>query len=103
MIAVASLVAIAASMRSCFESDQARAQRLQYKKGKHLKKLAQTIAHYRYKMQRLYSTGKVIVSHQDLAEKLGMPPDVVVSALDLLLKEQKAQRAPLAGYWKLNV
>lgn len=103
MIAVASLLSIAATLRSCFESEEARAQRLQHKKEKHLKKLAQTISNYGSKVHRLYPTGDVIVSHGDLAERLGKPGDAVISALDLLLKEQKVQRAPLAGYWKLNV
>jgi hypothetical protein len=29
--------------------------------------------------------------------------DLVVTALNLLLNEQKVQRAPLSEYWKLNV
>jgi hypothetical protein len=38
-----------------------------------------------------------------------MPPQAVtsvqnvVTALNLLLNEQKVQRPPLTGYWKLNV
>jgi hypothetical protein len=103
IITVASLVAIAASLRSCFESEETRVQRLQHKKEKHLKKLAQTISNYGSKMRRLYPTGDVIISHEDLAEQLGKSPDAVFTALDLLLKEQKVQRAPLPGYWKLNV
>jgi hypothetical protein len=45
----------------------------------------------------------VIVSEQDLAEQLRKRPDAIATALDLLLREQKVQRAPLSGYWKLNV
>jgi DNA-binding GntR family transcriptional regulator len=44
----------------------------------------------------------VIVSERDLAEELGKRPDAVVTALNLLLNEQKVQRATLNGYWKLN-
>jgi hypothetical protein len=38
-----------------------------------------------------------------LAEEFRKRPDVVITALNLLLSEQKVQRAPLRGYWKLNV
>jgi hypothetical protein len=37
-----------------------------------------------------------------LAEQLRKRPEVVVTALNLLLNEQKVQRAPLNGYWRLN-
>jgi len=30
-------------------------------------------------------------------------PEVVATALTLLLGEQKAQKTPMKGYWKLNV
>ncbi len=103
VIVIASLLAFAASLRSCFESEQARAMRLQRKKDSQLKKLAQTISKYGSKMHQLYPTGDVIVSQRDLAEQLGKPPHAVVTALYVLLKEQKVQRASLAGYWKLNV
>jgi hypothetical protein len=45
----------------------------------------------------------VVVSECDLAEQLRKGPDSVAIALDLLLGEQKVQRASLSGYWKLNV
>jgi hypothetical protein len=38
-----------------------------------------------------------------LAEQLRKRSDSVAAALNLLLGEQKVQRAPLSGYWKLNV
>ena len=47
-------------------------------------------------------TGDVVVSDHDLAEQLRKRTDMVVTALNLLLNEQKVQRAPLRGYWKLN-
>ena len=50
-----------------------------------------------------YPTGDVIVSERDLAEQLRKRPDAVITALNLLLNEQKVQKAPLRGYWKLNV
>jgi hypothetical protein len=38
-----------------------------------------------------------------LAQEFRKRPDVVITALKLLLNEQKVQRAPLRGYWKLNL
>ena len=52
---------------------------------------------------RRYPTGDVIISERDLAEQFRKRPDVVTTALNLLLSEQKVQRAPLRGYWKLNL
>jgi hypothetical protein len=46
---------------------------------------------------------RVVVSERDLAEQFRKRPDAVATALNLLLGEQKVQRAPLNGYWKLNV
>jgi hypothetical protein len=45
----------------------------------------------------------VIVSVPDLAQQLRKRPDAVVTALSMLLAEQKVQRAPITGYWKLKV
>ncbi len=35
-------------------------------------------------------------------ELLRKRPDAVVTALNLLLNQQKVQKAPLTGYWRLN-
>jgi len=45
----------------------------------------------------------VVVGEKDLAEQLRKRPDIISTALTLLLGEQKVQKAPLSGYWKLNV
>jgi len=45
----------------------------------------------------------VVVSERDLAEQLRKRPEEVVTALNLLLNQGQVQRAPLGGYWKLNV
>jgi hypothetical protein len=42
------------------------------------------------------------VNERDLAEQLRKRPDAVLTALNLLLNEQKVQQDPLSGYWKLN-
>ena len=44
-----------------------------------------------------------MVSECDLAEQLRKRTDVVVTALNLLLSEQKVHRAPLSGYWHVKV
>lgn len=68
-----------------------------------LRTLADRISAYGREVHRRYPTGDVVVSVPDLAEQLGKRPEAVASALNLLFGEQKAQRTPLKGYWKLNV
>jgi len=46
-------------------------------------------------------TRQAVVSEADLALQLGKPAELVVTALDILLGEQRAQKATLNGYWKL--
>jgi DNA-binding GntR family transcriptional regulator len=85
------------------ESDGVRAKRAERIKKKELQSLAERISSYAHTVHQRYPTGDVIVSERDLAEQLRKRPDAVVTALNLLLREQKVQRAPLRGYWKLNV
>ena len=61
------------------------------------------ISTYGRKVHQRYPTGDVVVSEHDLAEQLRKHPDIVATALNLLLGEQRVQKAPLSGYWKLNV
>jgi hypothetical protein len=70
---------------------------------KELRTLANRISTYGRKVHRHYPTGEVVVSEGDLAEELRKHPDAVATALTLLLGERRVQRAPLNGYWKLNV
>jgi hypothetical protein len=100
---VAGVVGIAATCRWCLETDEARGQRAQRRNKKELRALADKISTYGRSVHQRYPTGDVVVSECDLAEQLRKRPDSVATALDLLLGEQKAQRAPLSGYWKLNV
>ena len=102
MIACAT-VGIAFTTRRCLETDEARAQRGERNRKKELRTLADTIARYGRKVHQRYPTGDVVVSERDLAEQLRKRPDIVATALNLLLGEQKVQKAPLNGYWKLNV
>ena len=60
--------------------------------------LADRISAYGRNVHQRYPTGDVVVCERDLAEQLRKRPDSVATALDLLLGEQKVQRAPLSGY-----
>jgi hypothetical protein len=55
------------------------------------------------KVHRRFPTGDVVVAERDLAEQLRKHPDLVATALNVLLGERKVQRVPLSGYWKLNL
>ena len=80
-----------------------RAKRAERNKKKELLSLAGKISSYGRTVHQRYPTGDVTVSERDLAEQLRKRPDAIVTALNVLLNEQKVQRAPLSGYWKLNV
>ena len=94
---------IAAICLRAFESDVEQAKREERNKTKELRSLAERISSYGHTTHKRYPTGDVIVSERDLAEQLRKRPDAVITALNLLLNEQKVQKAPLRGYWKLNV
>ena len=85
-----------------FESDEAKTKRLELKRQTDLRALTRRIATYARSVHQQFPTGDVVVSERDLAEQSRKRPEVVVTALNLLLNEQKVQRAPLNGYWKLN-
>jgi hypothetical protein len=100
---IISVLGIAALFMRVLQNDSARAKRAERNKKKELRSLAQRISSYGEGVHQRYPTGDVIVSERDLAEQLRKRPDTVVTALNLLLTEQKVQRTPLNGYWKLNV
>lgn len=102
-VAVAGAVGIAVMCSRCLETNKARAERAQRTKEKEIRALADRIASYGRKVHRCYPTGDVVVGENDLAAELRKRPDIVGTALNLLLGEQKVQKAPLRGYWKLNV
>lgn len=70
---------------------------------KDLHTLAEKISRYARDMQEKYPSGSVVVSEDDLAGALHRAPEKIARALGLLQNQQKVERAPLAGYWKLNV
>ena len=94
---------IAAICIRAFETEEARVRRAERNKKKELRSLAERISSYGQGVHQRYPSGDVIVSERDLAEQLRKRPDAVITALNLLLNEQKVQKAPLRGYWKLNV
>jgi hypothetical protein len=100
---IAGVVGIAATCRRCLETDEARARSAERNRKKELRRLADKISAYGRNVHQRYPTGDVVVSELDLAKQLRKRPDVVATALHILLGEQKVQKAPLNGYWKLNV
>jgi hypothetical protein len=54
-------------------------------------------------MHKRFPTGDVVVGERDLAEQLRKRPELVATALNVLLSERRVQKAPLDGYWKLNL
>lgn len=100
---IISALGIAAMCLRVLESDGVRAKRAERNKKKELRSLAERISSYGQGIHQRYPSGDVIVSERDLAEELRKRPDAVITALNLLLSERKVQRAPLSGYWKLNV
>ena len=102
-VAVASTVGIVIMCKRCLETDKGRAERAQRTQQKEIRALADRIASYGRKIHHRYPTGDVVVGENDLAAQLRKRPDMVGTALNLLLGEQKVEKAPLSGYWKLNV
>ena len=100
---IISVLGIAAICLRVLESEENRAKRAERIKQKELRSLAEKISSYGHTIHQRYPTGDVIVSERDLAEQLRKRPDVVATALNMLLGEHKVQRATLRGYWKLNV
>jgi hypothetical protein len=100
---IVSALGFAAICIRVLETDAIRAKRSERKQKKELRSLAERISSYGHTTHQRYPTGDVIVSERDLAEQLRKRPDAVITALNLLLHEQKVQKAPLRGYWKLNV
>jgi hypothetical protein len=101
-VLIASAVGIAVTCRWCLETDKARDQRVERNRKKELRALADRISMYGRKVHQRYPTGDVVVSERDLAEQLRKRPDAIATALNILLGEQKVQKAPLSGYWKLQ-
>jgi uncharacterized membrane-anchored protein YhcB (DUF1043 family) len=85
------------------ETVKNRALRDEQKRKKELSRLANQIYRYARHVHQHYPTGDVVVSEADLAKQLRKPPDIVATALNVLLGQKRAQRASLEGFWKLKV
>src|SRR5437763_6581977 len=101
-LAVSSAVGIAAVSLRLTESEAAREKRIEESRKKELRAIASRISHYAKSVRERFPDGAVVVSEEDLAAQLRKRPDYIVSALKALLNEQKVERAPLTGYWRLN-
>ena len=103
LVAVApSAVGVAAVALRLSESEAAREKRIQQTKKKELRAIAKRISHYAKSVRARFPDGAVVVSEDDLAAQLRKRPDYIVSALNALLKEEKVERMPLTGYWRLH-
>jgi uncharacterized protein YlxW (UPF0749 family) len=103
LIAAASVIGVAAASVRAFESEESKRRRAELKKQKELRTLTQRISTYAQTVHQQFPSGDVVVSERDLADQLRKRPEAVVTALNLLLNQQKVQRARLNGYWKLNI
>ncbi len=95
-------VGLAAICRRLVETEKSRTKRAARQKEKELRALTERISVYARDVHQRFPTGDVVVSERDLAVQLRKRPEAVVTALNFLLNEQKVQRVPLSGYWKLN-
>jgi hypothetical protein len=102
IVLISCALGLAAICSRALQTEETRAKRTERNKKKELRSLAERISGYGRSVHQRYPTGDVVVSERDLAEQLRKRPDAVVTALNLLLNEQKVQKAPLNGYWKLN-
>ena len=101
IVLISCALGLAAICSRALQTEETRTKRTERNKKKELRSLAERISGYGRSVHQRYPTGDVVVSERDLAEQLRKRPDAVVTALNLLLYEQKVQKAPLNGYWKL--
>jgi len=102
IVLISCAVGLVAICTRALQTEESRTRRTEQKKKKELRSVAEKISVYGHSVHQRYPTGDVVVSERDLAEQLRKRPEVVVTALNLLLNQQRVQRAPLSGYWKLN-
>ena len=102
IVLISCTVGVAAVGARILQTEESRAMCTERNKKKELRSLAERISRYAETIHQRYPTGDVVVGERDLAEQLRKRPDAVVTALNLLLNEQKVQKALMNGYWKLN-
>ena len=99
---IASGLAVACIYKISTETEEQRAEKAKQKRENELSKVAKQISNYARDLHKRYPTGEIVISDDDLCKQLHKPHELVASALTMLLEQNQAQRAPLAGYWKLN-
>jgi len=99
----AGAVGIAAVSARLLRRHERRGQRGERRRERELRLLADRISAYGRGVHGRYPSGEVVVSEIDLAVRFRRPPEAIATALNILLGEQKVQRAPMNGYWKLTV
>ncbi len=97
---VACAIGAVTALRWNYDKDPERKARMQ---EKDLHTHAEKISSYALAVEEKYPTGSVVVSEEDLAGAMHRPPERIAQALGLLHTQHKVERAPLPGYWKLNV
>jgi hypothetical protein len=100
---IASGLAVVCFYKLSTETEEQRAQKAKQKRDTELSRVAKQISNYAHNLHTRYPNGEVVISDIDLAERLRKPQEIITSALALLSDQKQVQRAPLAGYWKLNV
>ena len=85
------------------ETEEGRAQKAEQKQQTELNRVASQISNYAQRVHTRYPDGDVVISDLDLAHQLRKPQEMVAKALAMLSEQKQVQRAPVAGYWKLNV
>jgi hypothetical protein len=96
------VVGIAAVSLRLSETEGAREKRIREARKKELRAIANRISQYAKSLRKRFPDGAVVVSEEDLAAHLHKRPEYIVCALQALLNEQKVERTPLTGYWRLN-
>lgn len=94
MIACGFGIAVVACARR-LEIEEARSERARREKETEFRAVADKILLHARKAYHRFPTGDVVVCERDLAEELRKRPDLVATALNILLGERKVQRAPL--------
>jgi hypothetical protein len=78
-----------------FESEQDKAKRAELRTQRELRALADKVSAYGRAVHKQFPSGEVVISERDLAEQLRKRTDMIVSALNLLLRElQSAANSP---------
>ena len=99
---IVSGLAVACIYKASTETEEQRAQKAKQRRENELSRVAKQISNYARDLHKRYPSGEIVISDDDLCKQLHKPHELVASALTMLLDQKQVQRAPLAGYWKLN-